>query len=231
MVDSDSEEDNDLVQLPKKQQKIAPSANFLKTRQPASKVLPALIADQPHVQFSDIQPRNKAGLTKESTDSEVRAALGSVYNAHKIRLFNSSELNQLNKTTTFMVDSDRGCHICTNSEKAEPTTTAKCNARSAAASPRGVDLPRKWRHNNAIVVASYQRTHVMLALHNRMPPTSEHEVSHRCHNPACVNVDHLVWELHPENVAREGCRNLRKVECPCCTHKFAVDCPHNPKCL
>jgi hypothetical protein len=58
----DDDEDLDFVQSPKKQ---------LIMRSEAPTALKDLIANQPSVKFSDIHPRNKAGLTNESSDLEI----------------------------------------------------------------------------------------------------------------------------------------------------------------
>lgn len=45
-----------------------------------------------------------------------------------------------------------------------------------------------------------------------------YEVSHLCHNPRCVNNNHLVYELKGDNRDRNSC------------NKYAM-CPHQPTCL
>ena len=61
-------------------------------------------------------------------------------------------------------------------------------------------------------------------------PTDGKDISHLCHNPLCVNPDHLVREDKEINQRRKGC--VGTVTCPCgCRHEFSVCNCSNQKCL
>lgn len=56
------------------------------------------------------------------------------------------------------------------------------------------------------------------------------DVSHLCHNPLCVNPEHLVRESKEANQRRKGCPGT--IRCPCpCGHKFSACRCVGKKCL
>lgn len=59
--------------------------------------------------------------------------------------------------------------------------------------------------------------------------TREFQVSHRCHNPLCVNVDHLVLESGDDNRERNT-HCTGEVRCTVCSTSMPV-CPHTVKCI
>ncbi len=66
--------------------------------------------------------------------------------------------------------------------------------------------------------------------HGPFDPSDGKDVSHLCHNPLCINPEHLIREDSLTNQRRKGC--IRTVTCPCgCNHTFSVcHCPV-PKCI
>jgi len=192
----------------------------------ATERLAEYVNNQPEVAAADLQPRNKVGLIATSSNATaVREALGRTYNAHKIRLFAPPQLKEMYEKIKYV--NINGCYQCTNTQRAEPATTS-----AASPSPkkvRGME-PTAAMKRAGIPDGSYEVTHIVLGFNGVYPPTSEHEVSHRCHNPACVRFEHLLWEFHRANVDREQCRYSRNVTCPKCEHVFTL-CKHEPPCL
>lgn len=169
----------------------------------------------------EMHPRNKEKL-----------GAASAYNARKIMLLDAEQVNHLaDKIKTERVGS---CLV-------EPDAIRKriklADGSYAATRPRGVELSSEYRYglfsppsDKPKYTPSWERSHIILAKAEIFPDTSEHEVSHLCHNPFCLDPTHLLWELHPSNEAREECRFTRKLKCPCCDHTFSL-CKHNPKCI
>ena len=59
----------------------------------------------------------------------------------------------------------------------------------------------------------------------------DYEISHLCHTTRCFNPDHLIVERKSENLARNSCRGLTWIQCPCpCKHQFNP-CPHIVPCI
>jgi hypothetical protein len=165
-----------------------------------------------------------------------------VYDASKVRSLDAQQLNHLfRKIKT--IDDNRGfeekdkdhwCKIAVDStnNKSSPKPQTAASYKS-----RGIQLDKKYRYGLFKVQPEkpkanieWEKTHIILAKNNRFPPSSEHEVSHLCHNPKCCKESHLIWELHSENLDREKCRYTRDIECPKCSHHFTA-CKHDPKCL
>jgi len=173
---------------------------------------------------SEIHPRNRAGT------GPVPA---SVYNALKVRLLSVEQLAHLNEKIN-PVAVVGGC-----------LEDAGATAKRAAANrddstpivrPRGIQLDAEFRFGVFSTPTdqpkrniSWEKTHIVTAIAGSYPPTSEHEISHLCHNPQCIKPSHLLWELHPQNVARERCRFTRRLVCPACSHSFSL-CKHEPEC-
>jgi hypothetical protein len=172
---------------------------------------------------SDIHPRNKAGTVP---------APASCYNALKVRLLDTEQLQ----------------HLCA---KIQPIDAEHCQEDAAATPkravanqdntlprvrPRGIQLDVAFRYGVFSAPTdqpkrsiSWEKTHILAAAAGNYPATSEHEISHLCHNPHCIKPSHLLWELHPANVERESCRYTRRLECPACSHSFSL-CKHAPAC-
>ena len=70
-------------------------------------------------------------------------------------------------------------------------------------------------------------SHVAAVAHANFPSLATDECSHLCHNAACVNPDHLVWESHQMNTSRINC--VGSVTCKCGNE--TILCRHTPKCL
>jgi hypothetical protein len=68
---------------------------------------------------------------------------------------------------------------------------------------------RKKRGERRVAVHA---AHVVLVIHGYMPQEDEH-ASHLCHNPACINVKHLVWESPGHNMRRMRCKLAGKCVC------------------
>jgi hypothetical protein len=66
--------------------------------------------------------------------------------------------------------------------------------------------------------------HILAAMHQcRRAPGLGEEASHRCHNAACVNPDHLVFETGEPNKSRLCCRLYGTRE--------GYRCPHEGVCV
>lgn len=60
------------------------------------------------------------------------------------------------------------------------------------------------------------------------------QVSHLCHNPTCINPDHLIVETQSENEARKECANKINVVTDIGGKRYylpAKACPHTPNCI
>jgi hypothetical protein len=56
-----------------------------------------------------------------------------------------------------------------------------------------------------------------LILDGQLPPSPKHVPDHLCRNPLCVELSHLEWVTHRENVLRgtaPPAENARKTRCP-----------------
>lgn len=197
--------------------------------------LQEFIQQQPDIALNELHPRNKEDIKRTPTPN-LKAAIGSKYNAHKLRLLTAPQLESLQRNLVTVInkrDHDNEEYWCYEAQG------RKKKARTVAESSktRGVELPAEHRTgffsapcDKPKSTISWELTHVALARDDRLPPTSEHEVSHRCHNPACIRPSHLLWELHPTNIAREECRYQRNITCPKCNHTWS-GCAHTPSCL
>jgi len=75
----------------------------------------------------------------------------------------------------------------------------------------------------------WSATGLVLVKNGHDPPASNHEASHLCNHPWCLNVKHLVWETPKKNYKRKNC--ITETTCPCpCGHTFNP-CKHNPQCI
>jgi len=54
--------------------------------------------------------------------------------------------------------------------------------------------------------------HVVLVMHGKIPREDE-QASHLCHNAACIDIDHLVWESSDRNMRRRKCMARGKCIC------------------
>lgn len=199
------------------------------------------IKNQPKIAPEQLNPRNKANYTDAS---HLESAIGSIYNAHKLRLLDKQQLNVLYTQANYyevdkrgFEDSIKWCHKATGVVKKEKEHKPASTTTTISKKPRGIELPRKFRYgffsiptNKEKEVITWEKTHIILAYEGRFPPSSEHEISHRCHNPDCIKSDHLLWELHSDNVEREKCRYTRKITCPNCSYEWN-ECDHQPSCI
>lgn len=204
-------------------QRLTPETlNNLTTTTSLSQALTILVASQAHIKRDNWQPRNKA------KDKGV----GLVYNAYRTTLLREGQLNSLySKAMSGAVQHADGCLTAGTPAKRQPTAASSPEESKAPSRPRGVQLDKQRRVGFfAEDSTTFELTHLILVKAGRYPPTSEHEVSHLCHNPHCIALTHLVWELHPDNVDREACRYTRSLHCPKCGHRFGA-CEHNPPCV
>jgi hypothetical protein len=68
--------------------------------------------------------------------------------------------------------------------------------------------------------------------HGYVPNGVGRHTSHRCHNPCCCNVDHLVDETAEENNSRKNCLVWYKCPHECCINKPSTSmCSHTPPCI
>jgi hypothetical protein len=211
-----------------KQKGSVPSLSALRVL-PLDEALKALVAQQPTVSELDLHPRNKK-------DKQV----GKVYNAHRVLLLDPAQLSFLTSKIHLTIQED-GCW--TSNALAKQSGNASVDVKSdglsssidvfnAAARPRGVSLGSKQSDKRFSADTTFEQVQVMMADKKIYAPTSEHEVSHLCHNPFCLNTLHLVWELHRVNHAREKCRWTREIKCPGmeCGITFNL-CEHTPRCI
>jgi len=176
----------------------------------------------PLISENDIHPRNKG---------RISSICGKEYNAHRVRLLERYQVENLASKIKYDIEED-GCWTSKAVHKKLPTFA---DPSSSVKRPRGVLLDKK--HRGMFGSATFELAHITLAFVStknnptRFPDSSEHEVSHLCHNPSCLNPDHMIWELHPANSDREKCRFTRALQCPCdCKHVFSL-CTHDPKCI
>lgn len=178
------------------------------------------------LEVDDLHPRNKALLREMS----FQAAAGGIYDARKVRLLSDEQLDHLfNKISPF----DNG--TCCEDGNASRKQEARAGDTVVLARPRGITLDVAFQVGFFAPIEgrspiSWERTHIVLAWNGFFPPTSEHEVSHLCHYPFCLNPEHLLWETHRSNHAREICRSTRAITCPNCAHCIFL-CPHRPQCV
>lgn len=84
-------------------------------------------------------------------------------------------------------------------------TGRKVNGRPA------VRLPTRSKTTRDTRVTIYA-SHVMLVMHGKLPREDE-QASHLCHNRACIDVTHLVWESPGNNARRKHCVQHGKCVC------------------
>jgi hypothetical protein len=155
---------------------------------------------------------------------------GSRHNAFRALALPSDILKRMAMAAGVGVNQSDGCRISSRITK-RPGKDLK--SRKNVNCPRGVEFNAKERRRlgEGLPVLSISCFHLVLIANGNLPPTSEHEASHRCHFPLCVNPNHLIWETHKQNVDREQCRSTRLITCPCpCNHTFSI-CDHNPSCI
>ncbi|KAK9384654.1 zinc-binding loop region of homing endonuclease-domain-containing protein [Lipomyces mesembrius] len=61
-----------------------------------------------------------------------------------------------------------------------------------------------------------------------------YEVSHLCHQPRCINADHLVVETHKDNDSRRICAVKVDIKILVDGRDYILDaeeCPHSPRCI
>jgi hypothetical protein len=66
------------------------------------------------------------------------------------------------------------------------------------------------RKSNAVV---YTCSHIVLVHSGRKPQNYGDHASHLCHNPKCLNPEHLIWEPRHKNEKRNRCQNLLSCVC------------------
>jgi len=199
----------------------AKQSSALRKTQSLAEALAILVAAQSAPAKSDWQPRNKA----------QHKGIGLVYNAYRTALLTEDQLDALYfKAMSGVTQRDDSCLIAATPLKRQPTADADGESKGTSR-PRGVQLESKKRTGLFYQdKTTFELVHLILMKAGRFPPTSEHEVSHLCHNPHCIALNHLVWELHPANVDRDTCRYTRQIECPNCAHSFGL-CKHVPPCV
>lgn len=206
----------------------------LASKEQRADLMKLLIENQPEVATVNIQPRNKTAYNtatkkaaKKASDLGPAEFIGTSYNAFRMMALSVDQLNHL-KVKLGQVAWDvrpDGCYVSRRVKKQRGTV-----ADQAARGTQLKCLQLDATYKGVFVDASFECVHIQLYAAGKYPPTSEHEVSHLCHNPLCVNLDHLCWEFHPDNHAREQCRWTRGLKCPNCAHSFSL-CPHTPKCV
>jgi hypothetical protein len=55
--------------------------------------------------------------------------------------------------------------------------------------------------------------HVAMRKAELAPHSAGLEASHLCHNNFCLDVTHIVWETHPDNMKRILCKNQQVCQC------------------
>jgi hypothetical protein len=181
------------------------------------KVIKQLTASQPSLPFTDFHPRNKS----KETNSERKP--GVVYNAHRYSALSVKQLKSLRDKVRYKVQPDNCWQSITRKD-----------AKGGVKRPRGLELDAAINQGQFAAKTAFEVCAVMLVADGKSPPSSEHEASHLCHFPACVNPKHLIWENHRENHERERCRYTRRLECHCkhkgCNAVYSL-CKHSPPCI
>lgn len=184
------------------------------------KVLDKHVATQATKGVGFIHPRNS------------RKTFGAIYNAHRLRILTAKQLLHLFKKVTkeSKVQND-GCII--------PTLEA-AERRRRNLRPVSVNITHRYGFCSAPkdkpkYETQFAQTAIVLAHHSKFPTHSEQECSHLCHNPLCINHEHIVWEFHKENMDRERCRYTRRLTCPGCQEGEWNECnrqaTHTPNCV
>jgi len=183
-------------------------------------VLRELTQAQPAVPLSHIHPRNKDKANKQSMD-----VIGRVYNAHRMRALSRTQLGFLKQKLDEIgsVIKPDGCWVA-NAGKKSRATFADPDAQKR---PRGLMLDTE--HKGVLGKQTFELVQIQLFAAGVYPRTSEDEASHLCHNNFCINPDHIIWELHPDNHDRDRCRHTRDILCPNCACVFTI-CDHKPEC-
>lgn len=102
------------------------------------------------------------------------------------------------------------------STRADPTFPGCVNAVFAPAKVKGYSQKR--------VAGTKYYVHIMAAMSKwKRAPGQDDEASHLCHNPACVNPDHLVFESGEVNKTRGCCKMFGQLP--------GYRCPHIPVCF
>lgn len=70
---------------------------------------------------------------------------------------------------------------------------------------------RKQRDGKrGILILAY---HAVLCMNGYYPTERKNVASHLCHNPRCVNIEHLEWSTAYDNRKREMCRRDKRCSC------------------
>jgi hypothetical protein len=210
--DDDFEDDSELMKAVKRMKE----SREAEANRPDAR---SYLASQPLIRAPDLHPRNKF----------KDGGIGKIYNAHRIRVLTPAQVRHLLRKVQTRAMPD-GCHVVTKPVVKQVPPGTNFNSTVSPLRPRGVQLDTSMTDSFFDKHTSFECTHVVLASEGRYPESSEHEVSHLCQNPLCVIPTHLIWELHPANVAREACRYVRDVACPNCRHHFST-CRHSPACI
>lgn len=76
---------------------------------------------------------------------------------------------------------------------------------------------RKYQKNNSGAICKTPQVQVcvsqLVLVSHGFFPSEDDEASHICHEPTCVDVDHLVWERGDFNRRRKKCFKLRRCVC------------------
>lgn len=89
-------------------------------------------------------------------------------------------------------------------------------------------LQGEWDNKEISQYQFFVPSQIMLACNGFAAKLPSDEASHLCDNPACVRVEHLVWENHAQNDARKNCKG--SIRCLECTSLVLV-CDHSPRCI
>ena len=73
-----------------------------------------------------------------------------------------------------------------------------------------VKIRTKMSGDAQVTIMAY---HAVLISHGHYPTNQRRVCSHLCHNPLCVNVDHLQWSDANDNMLREYCRSNKVCSC------------------
>jgi len=196
----------------------------------ASALLARYVQNQPALSHVDLHPRNLTNATKNNPLTEL---LGNTYNAHRMRLLTSTQLQHLMQKLVDegYTDMPDGCRITNRTLKKGATklrTDDPAGEKVTSKRPRGLQLDSKFK--GVFGATTFECVHVVLFANGMYPRTSEDEASHLCHNNYCIKLEHLIWELHVPNVDRNQCLATRTIQCPNCAHEFTL-CKHVPMCV